>query len=129
MTLAHPRFRELAAREVDASLPPDEQRELERHLAACEACRALVAGLRADAAALAVPYRPQVPVHVQRRLEQAVVNPPLDPGLMRLLTIVAVVLVVTVVLTVLIVLGAILFRDDGGTPTQTEPATAARLER
>jgi hypothetical protein len=61
----HDRSRLLAALDVDRSLVPAERRELESHLAACEACRAYSARLREDQRGLLasldeVPVAPRV---------------------------------------------------------------------
>ena len=49
---------------VDGVLGPDDQRALERHLASCAECRALVADIRAIRAAAFTLERREVPAHV-----------------------------------------------------------------
>lgn len=63
---AHARARELAAASLDFALEPAEQRELDEHLSACDACRRYTLELREDATLLAALPERDAPEHVRQ---------------------------------------------------------------
>ena len=105
----HERARELAAVAIDFELDDLERRELERHLATCDACRAHSLGLSADAGRLAALPGVDAPY----RLRQAVLSGRSLPLRARFGPAVAA-LVLIVVTGLPLGAGILLFRGIGG---------------
>ena len=77
-------YREAIAEFVDGTLDPARQRELERHVEGCAACRALVADLKSIQAAAFTLDRIELPPHILPALKARLADEPL-PGRGRLL--------------------------------------------
>lgn len=70
------RYQEAIAELVDGELAPATQRELERHVEGCPACRALIADLKSIQAAAFTLDRLELPPHVLPRLQARLAEPP-----------------------------------------------------
>lgn len=64
---------DLLADHLEGLLAPEESADVERHLADCAPCRARVDDLRGVSDLLAAQPEPQMPPHLQQRIEQALV--------------------------------------------------------
>lgn len=69
-------YRDAIAEFVDGSLDPARQRALERHVEACEACRALVADLKTIQAAAFTLDRVELPAHLWPAIRARVAEEP-----------------------------------------------------
>jgi anti-sigma factor RsiW len=78
-------YREAIAEFVDGALDPTRQRELERHVEGCPACRALVADLKSIQAAAFTLDRAELPPHILPRLQERIAQEPVPASRGRLL--------------------------------------------
>jgi anti-sigma factor RsiW len=78
-------YRDAIAEFVDGSLDAAEQRELERHVAGCAACRALVADLKSIQAAAFTLERREPPAEVWNAIRERVASEPLPDARGRVL--------------------------------------------
>jgi hypothetical protein len=78
-------YSEAIAEFVDGSLDPARQRDLERHVEGCPACRALVADLRSIQAAAFTLDRIELPAHILPALRATLAEQPPSSGRGRLL--------------------------------------------
>jgi putative zinc finger protein len=92
----HDAFLELAAASIDFELDDDEQAELDRHLAGCEACQRAAAGFRDDAAMIAFGAGPDLSPGRSEAILAAALRPSQNRSPLRLLGIAAVVAIVGV---------------------------------
>jgi len=78
-------YRDAIAEFVDGALEPTRQRELERHVEGCPACRALVADLKTIQAAAFTLDRMELPPHLLPALQARLAAEPLPSARARLL--------------------------------------------
>ena len=78
-------YRDAIAEFVDGALDPARQRELERHVEGCPACRALVADLKSIQAAAFTLDRIELPPHILPSLKARLAEEPLPAARGRLL--------------------------------------------
>jgi anti-sigma factor RsiW len=78
-------YSEAIAEFVDGSLDPAAQRDLERHVEGCPACRALVADLKSIQAAAFTLDRVELPPHILPALHARIADEPLPSARGRLL--------------------------------------------
>jgi anti-sigma factor RsiW len=79
-------YSEAIAEFVDGALDPARQRDLERHVEGCPACRALVADLKSIQAAAFTLDRAEVPAHILPSLRARLAEEPLPHARGRLLS-------------------------------------------
>jgi hypothetical protein len=79
-------YRDAIAEFVDGTLDPARQRELERHVESCPACRALVADLKTIQAAAFTLDRRELPPHLLPALQARLADEPRPSGRARRLT-------------------------------------------
>ena len=79
-------YSEAIAEFVDGSLDPAAQRDLERHVEGCAACRALVADLKSIQAAAFTLDRVELPPHILPALRARIASEPLPSSRGRLLS-------------------------------------------
>ena len=78
-------YRDAIAEFVDGTLEPARQRELERHVESCPACRALVADLKTIQAAAFTLDRVELPPHILPALRARLADEPMPASRTRLL--------------------------------------------
>ena len=113
---------------VDGSLDPGRQRELERHVEGCAACRALVADLKSIQAAAFTLDRVELPPHLLPALRARIAEEPLPSTRGRLIAFpvsrAARMAWLAAAAALLIITSAGLWSLTGSVPHATEPAIA-----